>query len=95
MCRMCPNYTIFVEGGGTIQGDVLIKKSALSEGVWYLLIQCFTLSGTNASRIVLNDINSKYPNRWLENFQFSVKSDIFKSAVWVLWVDINEIFYII
>ena len=25
-------------------------------------------------------------------WKFSVKSDIFKSAVWVLWVDINNIF---
>ena len=36
------------------------------------------------------DIVSQNP---LKNSKFSVKSDIFKSAVWVLWVDINENFY--
>ena len=34
--------------------------------------------------------NSKYPNSWLENITFYWKLRIFESAVWVLWVDINE-----
>ena len=35
-------------------------------------------------------INSKYPNSWLENITFYWKLRIFESAVWVLWLDINQ-----
>ena len=40
-------------------------------------------------------INLKYPNNWLKNSQFSVKFYIFKSAVWVFWVEMNEIVYLV